>query len=359
MMKGRLELNQILNQQVPLEIKTALLVNILNQLRFLIIFDNFEDCLGEARKDIENPELKAFIQHLLNNTISNTKFIITTRYDFDPLDGRLPESLEHISLPELHYPQANWLMNNYTELADLEVLKKRQIYNLIGGNPWTIGQFAKLASAQGVDSLMLDLKPLKKELIEFTLLDKSFSKLDEYAKKLLLYASIYEEAVPAEALSWIIGNDIEASPSVGEPLQKLIHWGLISKEHEYDQTVYAEHTIVRDFSLERLEEEGLDKKKLLIRAARYYEKLVSQSRNLWDYLKARDYYFQAEDWENAHEIVEDTSSLLIRWGHIELVMNLLNESINTTSGNTRTNAEYTLATIYYHLGDLNTSLNIS
>ena len=39
-------------------------------------------------------------------------------------------------------------------------------------------------------------------------------------------------------------------------------------------------------------------------------------------------------------------------------MNLLNESINTTSGNTRTNAEYTLATIYYLLGDLNTSLKI-
>jgi tetratricopeptide (TPR) repeat protein len=133
---------------------------------------------------------------------------------------------------------------------------------------------------------------------------------------------------------------------------------LISKEQEYDRTVYTEHTMIRDFSLERLEEEGLDKKKLLIRAARYYENLVSQTRNLWDYLKARDYYFQAEDWESAHEIVENTSSLLIRWGHIELVMNLLNESINTTSGNTRTNAEYTLATIYYLLGDLNTSLKI-
>ena len=97
MMKGRFELNQILNQPVPLEIKTSLLVNMLNQLRFLIIFDNFEDCLDEDRKDNEIPELKAFLQHLLNNTISNTKFIITTRYDFDPLDGRLPESIEHIS----------------------------------------------------------------------------------------------------------------------------------------------------------------------------------------------------------------------------------------------------------------------
>ena len=39
-------------------------------------------------------------------------------------------------------------------------------------------------------------------------------------------------------------------------------------------------------------------------------------------------------------------------------MNLLKESINTTSGDTKTNAEYTLATIFYRLGDLNTALKI-
>jgi tetratricopeptide (TPR) repeat protein len=358
MMKGIFNLNQIMNQQVPLEVKAALLVNILNQLRFLIILDNFEDCLDEDRKDFENPELKAFLQHLLNNTISNTKFIITTRYDFDPLDGRLPESIEHISLPELHFPQANWLMNNYKELADLDIQKKRQIYDVIGGHPWTIGQFAKLASAQSVDSLMLDLKPLKKELIEFTLLDKSFAKLDAPAKKLLLCASIFEEAVPIEALSWIVGDDNEASPSILEPLKRLIHWGLISKEQEYDQTVYTEHTIVKDFSLERLDEQGLDEKKLLIRVARYYENLVSQTRNIWDYLKARDYYFKAEDWESASEIVENTSELLIRWGNIELAMNLLYESINTTSGITRLNFKGTLANIFYGLGDLDSASKI-
>ena len=244
-------------------------------------------------------------------------------------------------------------MNNYKELADLEIQEKRQIYDVIGGHPWTIGQFAKLALVQGVDSLMLDLKPLKKELIEFTLLDKSFSKLDADAKKLLLTASIYEETVPLEALSWIMGNDKESSPSIAEPLQKLIQWGLISKEQEYDETVYTEHTIVRDFAYEKLEE--LDKKKLLIRAARYYENLVSQTKSLWDHLKARDYYYQAEDWENANRIMESTINNLILWGHIERAMNLLEESILTTSGSTQINVEYTRATIFHRLGDLKTA----
>ncbi|AKJ39643.1 tetratricopeptide repeat protein [Methanosarcina barkeri] len=358
LMKGRPELNQILNQQVPLEVKTSLLVNILNQIRFLVIFDNFEDCLNEERNGIENLELKAFIQHLLNNTTRNTKFLITTRYDFDPLDGRLASGIEHISLPELHFPQTNWLMNNFTELADLGIQKKKEIYDVIGGHPWTIGQFAKHAAVQGVDDLLLDLSPLKKELIEFTLLDKSFSKLDEDAIKLLLSASIFEEAIPIEALSWIVGDEKDECPAVGEPLQKLLQWGLVSKEQEYDKSVYSEHTIVKDFALKKLKEDGLDKKTLLVRAARYYENLVAQNRNLWDHLKARDYYFQAEDYKSATRIVESTVDHLILWGHIKLAMDLLNDSINTTLGETKTNAEYTLATIYHRLGDLTTALKI-
>ncbi|AKB46978.1 hypothetical protein MSKOL_1201 [Methanosarcina sp. Kolksee] len=358
LMKGRPELNQILNQQFPLEVKTTLLVEILKQIRLLVIFDNFEDCLNEERNDIENPELKAFIQQLLNNTTRNTKFLITTRYDFDPLDGRLAAGIEHISLPELHFPQTNWLMNNFTELAYLGIQKKKKIYDVIGGHPWTIGQFAVLASSQGVDDLLLELEPLQKKLIEFTLLEKSFSKLNQEAKKLLLSASIFEEAVPVEALSWIIGNEKDQSLSVGESLNKLFQWGLISKEQEYDKGVYSEHTIVKDFALKKLEKNGLDKKELLIRAARYYENLVAQNRNLWDHLRARDYYYQAEDWESANEVVESTIEYLIRWGHIELAMNLLNESINTTSGDTKTNAEFNLARIYCFLGDLNTTLKI-
>jgi Tfp pilus assembly protein PilF len=358
MMKGLFQLNEILNQPISIEVKTAVLVNTLNQARFLIIFDNFEDCMNEDRNDIESHELKEFIQHLLNNTIGSTKFIITTRYDFDPLEGRLTGNIEHIPLPELQFPQTNWLMDNYTELANLDIHTKMKIYNVIGGHPWAIGQFAKHAVVQGVDDLLFDLQSLEKDLIEFTLLEKSYSKLDEKARKLLLCTSIYEEAVSIEALSWIVGNEKDESPSVVEPLQKLIQWGLVSKEQEYDKNVYSEHTIVKDFARKKLEKDGLDKKKLLIRAARYYENLVTQSRNLWDYLKARNYYFHEENWESANEIVGKTLEVLIRWGYIGLAMDLLNESIRTTSGGAKTDAEYVLAKIYHLLGDLNTALII-
>lgn len=355
---GIQQLNQVLYQPVPLKVKTAALAGILNQRRFLIILDNFEDCLDETRSNIANPELKEFIQHVLNNTITNTKFIITTRYNFDPLEGRLTGSIEHISLPELPFPETLWLMNNHKELANLETEKKRKIYKAIGGHPWTIGQFARHAAIETVDGMLLELTPLKKELIDFTLLDKSYSKLDEKAKKLLLCAAIYQEAVPVEALSWIIGDEKQPSPNINEALAKLINWGLIAKQEAEKETSYAMHTLVREFAGQEPEREKLDRKKLLIRAAQYYENLIKTTENLWDHLKAREYYYQAEEWEKAANIVFKTFKYLVRWGYIEQIMNLLNQSIETTSGTVKAEIMVNLATLYQDLGDWITAVKI-
>ena len=357
-MAGISDFNKILYEPAPLKVKTAVLVNILNQKRFLIIFDNFEDTLNEERSSIANPELKEFIQHLLNGTISNTKFIITTRYNFDPLEGRLTGAIEHIQLPEMPFPQTVWLMNTYKELADLEPKKKHEIFKAIGGHPWTIGQFVKHAAVQGVDSLMLELEPLRKEVINFTLLDKSYSLLDEKAKKLLLSASIYQEAIPIEALMWIIGDEDQPSPPVEDALSRLMDWGLMVKERVRDENLYTMHTLVRDFAVEEFGTEKLDRKLLLVRAAQYYENLVKTTKNLWDLLKAREYYFRAEEWKKASKMVIITTENLHRWGYIELILNLLNQSIETTSGITKAAAMGNLAIILTDLGDWKTALKL-
>jgi tetratricopeptide (TPR) repeat protein len=355
---GVQQLNQILYEPVPLEVKTAALVTILNRKRFLILFDNFEDCLDETRTNIASPELKAFFQHLLNNTITSTKFIITTRYNFDPLDGRLTGGIEHISLPELPFPQTVWLMNNYTALATLDMKKKQAIYNAIGRHPWALGQFARHAAIGTVDGLLLELAPLKRELINFTLLDKSYSRLDEKAKALLLRASVYHDAVPVEALSWIMGDENQPSPPVSEPLSILINWGLIAKPEETEAVLYAMHTLVREFAVQELQKEHQAKKQLLLRAAWYYENLAMTTGNLWVLLTAREYHYLAEEWEKAHSIVAYTLEYLVRWGHIELAINLLNQSIATTSGTRKAAALGNLATVYSGLGDLKTALKL-
>jgi hypothetical protein len=169
LMAGVDQLNRVIREQVPLKVKNQVLVSVLNQRRYLVIFDNFEDCLDEEDK-IGNPALRGFVQQLLNGIHSNTKIIFTTRRNFDPLEGRLTGAVEHLSLPELPFPQTVWLMNNHRELADLDPKKKLEIYEAIGGHPWTIGQFAVHAAVESVDGLLLELAPLKRELVEFTLL---------------------------------------------------------------------------------------------------------------------------------------------------------------------------------------------
>lgn len=375
---GISQLNEVLHQPVPLKVKTATLISILNQKRFLIIFDNFEDCLDESRSNIASPDLGEFIRHLLNNTISNSKYIITTRYNFDPLDRRLTGAIEHISLPEMQFPETMWLMNNYPELACLDVAGKHRIYRAIGGHPWTIGQFALLAGSVSVDGLLLELAPLKRKLINFTLLKKSYSKLDEKARMLMLCASIYQEPVPVEALSWIIGDEKQQrnrkglgiifmalswikgdekqpSPPVTEALSKLIDWGLIARQEEGEIPLYAIHTIVREFALEEFGKEKLDMKKLLVRAAQYYENIAVTTANVWDILKAREYYYQAEEWEKAFEIVRATHKYLDRWGYLELEINMMNQSIETTSGKKKAIAMKYLGNLYQRLGDLKTA----
>ncbi len=341
-------LNQILYSPAPLQAKAAALVGILNQKRFLIILDNFESCLDEGRQKIADPELRQFVEHLLNATASGSKFIITTRYDFDPLEGRLLGAIEHLSVPEMPLYQAVWLMNSHSNLAALDIGKKKEIYKAIGGHPWTIGMFAKHARAASVDGLLLELGPLEQELKDFTLFDKSYSELDGAAKELLRRASIFERAVPVEALRDMMGDEKEASPPVDKPLDRLLRWSLVAWQEEREETLFSVHTKVRDFVGREM---GGDRQGLLVRAAQYYERRARASGILWDLLRARDYYYRAEEWETAADIVIAAWEYLARWGYNELAMGLLKQSADTNFSTKKAIATGNLASLYYALGD--------
>ena len=354
-MAGISALNQVLYSSAPLQVKTAVLTSILNQRRFLIVLDNFESCLDESHSKVADPQMRQFIEHLLNATAASSKFIITTRFDFDPLDGRLMGAIEHLPIPEMPLYQAVWLMNNHSNLASLGLEKKKEIYRAIGGHPWTVGMFAKHASVASVDGLLLELEPLEKELREFTLFDKSYSELDDAARELLLRASVFEEAVPVEALRWMMGDEKQPSPSIDAPLAMLVSWGLMARQDEREETVYSVHTKVRDFASR---EAGGDRRKLGLRAARYYEQRTKATGNIWDILKARDYYYRAEEWVRAADIVMAAWEHLDRWGYIELTMSLLKQSADKTSGTTKAIATGNLAILYQGVGDWRTALKL-
>jgi tetratricopeptide (TPR) repeat protein len=384
MLAGIHDLNKYLHEPIPIETKTQVLIQILNQLRFLIIFDNFEDVLSkETEKKISDPDLSKFIQLLLNGVAQNTKFIFTSRYDFDPLDGRLSGDIGKINLPELSFPFMVFLMNNFEELKNLEVAipekelekmkvkpaTKREIYEKIGGHPYTLGIFTKHARTTSVDHLLLDLAPVTKEMMEFTLLDMTYDKLSDKAKTLLKRMSVFEEAVPLEALQWIIGDEKDASPDVGEELKSLIGWGLVAKTERWKivkvgekeqwvtEDVFVMHQLVKDFASDKLcEDKTEDRKKLKVKAANFYEMLFETSKSLWDLLRARDYYYQAKEYTKAWRIVDFSTLYLDRWGYVELLIKLLNESINTIGGTSKAVALGNLATFSRDTGDCKTAI---
>ncbi|MGB2696890.1 MAG: CHAT domain-containing protein, partial [Candidatus Zixiibacteriota bacterium] len=367
-MAGINAFNEYIHQSIPMDAKTDVLANILNQVRFLLIFDNFEDVLsGDGKREIANPDLRKFIQRLLNGVAENSKFIFTTRHDFDPLDRRLAGAVDTIQLAELPFPMAVFLMNNFTELESLSIQKKLEIYQKIGGHPYYLGLFVEHVRRSSVDKVLKELAPVQKDMIEFTLLDKIYEKLSDGTKTLLKKASIFEEAVPLEGLIALTVDMKNKKPDISNELDSLIGWGLMVKGQEIsyceDKGKIKEvkedtcilHQLVKDFAKEKLDE---DQSKFLIKAAKFYESYSEKTKSIWDLLRARDYYFEAEEYEKADDIVEGSIELLERWGYIQLAMKLLNESVATLEGKTKMIAMGNLGYMYQLVGDLETAKSI-
>jgi tetratricopeptide (TPR) repeat protein len=164
--------------------------------------------------------------------------------------------------------------------------------------------------------------------------------------------------VPAVALRWMMGDEAQPSPAVDQPLQKLMHWGLMARLDEREETLYAVHALVREFASQEAEGQKADRQKLLVRAAQYYENKTKVSQSLWDHLLAREYYYRAKEWDRAADIAINARQYLARWGHIELAMNILSQSIETTSGTIKAVATGQLAIMYQGLGDWKTALKM-
>jgi hypothetical protein len=396
--------NQVIHAPAPLEAKTGAMAQVLTQMPLLLIFDNFEDVLrkgravredvkreGVKRKDVKregvrrdcdeivDEALAGFFEQLVKSVARGSRFLFTTRYDFDPARGRLTGEIEHLSLGELPFPMAVQCMNNHDALAPLPVvppsvrrvgtppgraspptppqvppLTKRELYSKLGGHPYTIDVFARRAGVTGVADAWLEIEDVERKMIEFTLLDRTYAQLPPRAQTLLLRASVLDEAPPLEALQWMMGldNERDASPAVDAELKALLGWGMLARqERGRGEVAYPMHALVRDYARRQLAEGAEDETALLRRAARFWELQGRQSKDLGDWLRAREYYYRAGEYEKAFEIVEAATEPMARWGLLERLMRLLNESIETLEGTEQAIALVNLATVYHRVGD--------
>jgi tetratricopeptide (TPR) repeat protein len=396
--------NQVIHAPMSLEAKTGVMAQILTQVPLLLIFDNFEDVLrkgqmvregvkskGVKRKsvkregvkrdldEIADPALAEFFEQLVKSVAQGSRFLFTTRYDFDPARGRLTGEIEHISLGELPFPMAVQCMNNHDVLAPLPVvppsvgaggtpaqvppLTKRELCGKLGGHPYTIDVFARRARVTGVADVWLEIEDVEQEMIEFTLLDRTYAQLPLRAQTLLLRASVLEEAPPLEALQWMMGDGDDAMPAIDAELKALLGSGMLSRQETgRGEVVYPMHALVRDYARRQLADSTEGETALLLRAARFWELQADQTeyldQDVFHRLRARDYYYRAGEYEKAFWIVHSATEPMIRWGFLEQLIGLLDESIETLEGTGKATAMGNLATVYQVMGDYKMALKM-
>jgi hypothetical protein len=196
------DLVRIKDEPLPLEAKAAALCEVLRGLKLLVIFDNCEDVLPRGRTvsrasqaqdsdgEPENgeaagsdPALLTLFRLLLEDVPGPSRFLFTSRVDFDPLEaGRLSNAVGHLDLGELGFRDAVYLMETLPPLdalpvavisnvaaqpeaePQLEALSKRDLYERLGGHPYTLNLFAEHARRSSPAEVLADLSGVRKEL---------------------------------------------------------------------------------------------------------------------------------------------------------------------------------------------------
>jgi tetratricopeptide (TPR) repeat protein len=334
----------------PIEMKINYLAQILSQIKLLLIFDNFETLLSKEKKkwQLKDEDLKKGLKALVTQCKDGTCFIFTSRYTFDITDGRLLNILDDINLGELTEPEAIMVMNRFPDIAREEFPMKSEVFQKIGGHPYTINVFAKHAHNKSVKEVLVDIADVTRDMVEFTLLDMSYGMLSSRAKILIERISVFKKAFPYEALKWMMKGRGKFK-DIDSEIEELIHWGLIIKIEDEQGSLYQVHTLVKDFIKRKVDNKL--RKKRLVKAAQFYENLVKTTKNLWDYLDARELYFAAEEYNEAGVIVQSVMPYLYRWGFLERVRRLNEETIRTASGIVKGTALHHLGMIHQAQGE--------
>jgi tetratricopeptide (TPR) repeat protein len=368
------------NRSKPLELRARVsaLAQILRKLRLLVILDNCEDILPQGREvsraagteqtALLDPELLPLIAMLVGSVDGPSRFLFTSRVDFSPVEeNRLADAIGHLSLKEMGFREAVYLMETLPPLDGLPVVvlnqmsgalspqpvAMRDVYARLGGHPYRINLFARHAAQSSVSQVLDDLSGVQKELLEFTLLEKAVTQLPERAALLLHRGVVFDEPVPVEALAFMLGDEQDAMPDVATELKALLDWGLAAREPGTEN--YTLHSLVRDWAKEQWRKaEGKD---YLRRAAHYWLGMSKDSHNLWDYLRARQYLYQAGDYEQADDIVQAVVEVFLRSGHLDLLLSLLRQSEHTVEGSKKAAALGNQANVFQTLGDYKTAMH--
>jgi tetratricopeptide (TPR) repeat protein len=231
------------------------------------------------------------------------------------------------------------LIGNMPSLDRATDEEKLLIHEKAGGSPYIIDLVAARAKDVPVGSVLLDIKELQKEFVETTLLNKLYEWLpDDATRKFFRRVSVYRRPANQDFLVAMGGDD--------DRISHLLHKSLLGR---VSADLYEMHTNTRSYASDLHEQidgaSGL--RETRITAAQMYLNVGNEKGNVEDLLESRWFYYSAGEYDTAGKIVSVLTEPLHRWGFIDLVRGLNEETVKTATCVVKAAALHHLGMIYH------------
>jgi tetratricopeptide (TPR) repeat protein len=286
------------------------------------------------------------VRHLLETLTTNlreSRVMITSRLDFlFTRDSRYQGNILPVPLSDLTIMEAFRLIANMPALCNTTDEEKLLIYEKAGGSPYIIDLVAAAAKDVPIGNVLLDIKEQQKKFVETTLLNKLYEWLpDEATKKFFRCVSVYRKPVNQDLLVAMGGDD--------ERIGYLLHKSLLNR---IDANIYEMHTNTRSFAFDLHEQidgaSGLKESK--ITAAEMYLNAGTEKGDAGEFLESRWFFYSAGEYNKAGELVQNLTEPLYRWGFIDRVRRLNEETAESATGVVKAAALHNLGIIHQDQG---------
>jgi tetratricopeptide (TPR) repeat protein/Mrp family chromosome partitioning ATPase len=160
---GREDLQRLLRTgEITLDQRLRLAVDGLNELRLLIVLDNFENCLDIDSRRIPDPELAECYRLLVTRLTRGSRVIVTCRYFPEDTPTDQPQ-VKHVLLHDLDEPatlkflRRDRIVESRLGKGELSWGLIRDLYQALGGTPGFLVEVRRILESADADDLMAEL----------------------------------------------------------------------------------------------------------------------------------------------------------------------------------------------------------
>jgi tetratricopeptide (TPR) repeat protein len=242
---GRYDLHrQMTDGNLPQFQRLRLAVKGLNDLRLVIVIDNFEDVLELETRRIVEPDLAQLYRSLATNLTRGSRVIITCRYLPEGTPTDLPTVL-HLPLPDLDEPNFRKFLRR-DEVVDRRISRGElppslihDLYQKLGGTPGFLENVRRVLRTADPDALIEDLEGVspgklseaRESYYQRIIATRLYDALPAEARDVVRRLAISELPLPIDGVMRLAGAD---ETLAGSSLEAGFAFGLLQRFDEPD-----------------------------------------------------------------------------------------------------------------------------